>query len=129
MSGATFVNLPVRDLDASVAFFAALGFVPAPRPPGAQSAQLGFGAATHLVLHLPAAFAAFAGVDVCDTATAREVIVGLSVEHREQVDTLVERAVSSGGTALGPGQDLGYLYMRGFRDPDGHQWSFLHRTD
>ncbi|MEU5943127.1 hypothetical protein ABZ807_29085 [Micromonospora sp. NPDC047548] len=30
------------------------------------------------------------------------------------------------GEALGPGQDLGYLYMRGFRDLDGHQWSFLH---
>ncbi|MEE3921839.1 VOC family protein [Micromonospora sp. BRA006-A] len=85
-----------------------------------------FRATTHLVLHLPAAFTAFAGVDVCDTATAREVIVGLAVDRREQVDALVERAVDAGGSALGPGQDLGYLYMRGFRDPDGHQWSFLH---
>ncbi|MET7834836.1 VOC family protein [Micromonospora sediminicola] len=126
MTGATFVNLPVRDLDAAVAFFTALGFVAAPRPPGAPSAQLSFGATTHLVLHLPDAFAAFAGADVCDTATAREVIVGLGVDRPEQVDALVERAVAAGGTALGPVQDLGHLSMRGFRDPDGHQWSFLH---
>ncbi|WP_018784230.1 VOC family protein [Micromonospora sp. CNB394] len=58
MSGATPVNLPVRDLDAAVAFFAALGFVlafprPGARPPGARSAQLGLGATTHLLLHLP----------------------------------------------------------------------------
>ncbi|SCG37495.1 VOC family protein [Micromonospora humi] len=125
MTGATYVNLPVRDLDAAAAFFSALGFTATPHPPGADSAQLSFGG-THLVLHAAAAFAAFAGVPACDTAAAREVIVGLGVERREQVDALVDRASAAGGTALGPGQDLGYLYMRGFRDLDGHQWSFLH---
>ncbi|SCF13833.1 hypothetical protein GA0074695_3738 [Micromonospora viridifaciens] len=125
MTSATFVNLPVRDLDRSTEFFTALGFAAAPRPPGGGSAQLTLGT-THLILHTPAAFAAFAGTGVCDTATSREVIVGLGVERREQVDELVDLAVVAGGQSLGPGQDLGFMYMRGFRDPDGHQWSFLH---
>ncbi|MFG2057532.1 VOC family protein [Micromonospora sp. NPDC048930] len=126
MSTATFVNLPVRDLDRAIEFFTALGFTAGPRQTGGESAQLTLGGATHLILHTPAAFAAFAGAEVCDTATSREVIVGLGVDRREQVDDLVDRAVVAGGTSLGRGQDLGFMYMRGFRDLDGHQWSFLH---
>lgn len=126
MSGATFVNLPVADLDRAVEFFTALGFTAGPRQPAGESAQLSLGGTTHLILHTRAAFAAFAGAEVCDTATSREVVVGLGVDRRERVDELVDVAVLAGGTSLGPGQDLGFLYMRGFRDLDGHQWSFLH---
>lgn len=126
MSGATFVNLPTADLDRSVEFFTALGFTGPPRQPGTDSVQLTFGGTTHLILHTAPAFAAFAGSAVCDTATAREVIVGIGVDRRARVDELVTAAVAAGGVSLGPGSDLGYLYMRGFRDLDGHQWSFLH---
>ncbi|SCL48338.1 VOC family protein [Micromonospora chersina] len=126
MSAGTFVNLPADDLDRAVEFFTALGFTAGPRQPGGESAQLTLGGATHLILHTPAAFAAFAGAGVCDTATSREVIVGLGVDRPERVDALVDAAVLAGGTSLGPGQDIGFGYMRGFRDLDGHQWSFLH---
>ncbi|WP_446215031.1 VOC family protein [Micromonospora sp. IBHARD004] len=125
MSAATYVNLPVRDLDRAVEFFTALGFCAGQRQPGGDTAQLTVGS-THLILHTGAAFAAYAGTAVCDTSTSREVIVGLGVDRREQVDELVERAIAGGGESLGPGRDLGFMYMRGFRDLDGHQWSFLH---
>jgi predicted lactoylglutathione lyase len=42
-----------------------------------------------------------------------------------RVDELAERAVTAGAYD-GGGQDLGYLYMRAFRDLDGHRWSFRH---
>ena len=126
MSTATFINLPVRNLDRAVEFFTALGFTTGPRQPGGDSAQLTLDVNTHLILHTGSAFAAFAGTAVCDTSTGREVIVGLGVDRREQVDELVDAAVTAGGESLGPGQDLGFMYMRGFRDLDGHQWSFLH---
>jgi predicted lactoylglutathione lyase len=64
--------------------------------------------------------------DVADTSTAREVIVGLSAESREQVDDLADKALAAGAEALGEPEDQGYMYMRGFRDLDGHQWSFIH---
>ena len=35
-------------------------------------------------------------------------------------------AVGAGGESLGTGIANGPMYMRGFRDLDGHQWSFLH---
>jgi predicted lactoylglutathione lyase len=58
-------------------------------------------------------------------AKSREVIVGLSADSREQVDDLAEKALVA-GQALGEPGNQGLMYMRGFRDLDGHQWSFIY---
>jgi uncharacterized protein len=50
----------------------------------------------------------------------------VSAESREEVDDLVGMAVSAGAQALGDAQDDGFMYMRGFLDLDGHQWSFIY---
>jgi predicted lactoylglutathione lyase len=42
------------------------------------------------------------------------------------VDELAERALAAGAESLGEADDQGFMYMRGFRDLDGHQWSFIH---
>jgi uncharacterized protein len=79
-----------------------------------------------VLLHARPAFARFTGQQESDLGRCREVIVGLDVDSVEQVDERVEQAVAAGGTSLGAGVDDGFMYMRGFRDPDGHQWTFLH---
>ncbi|MEH1169044.1 hypothetical protein V6V47_27040 [Micromonospora sp. CPCC 205539] len=125
----TFINLPVRDLTTAAEFFRALGFTSEHTEPNADTLLLTVSDSARLILHLRSAFEAYAGVAATDTATSREVIVGLAVESRERVDELVGRAAVAGGEALGPGMTNGPLYMRGFRDLDGHQWSFLHLSD
>jgi uncharacterized protein len=52
--------------------------------------------------------------------------MGLSAESTEQVDDLADRAIEAGGQALGEPQDDGVMYMRGFHDLDGRQWSFIY---
>ncbi|MEU8298665.1 VOC family protein [Micromonospora sp. NPDC048909] len=126
MSTTTFINLPVRDLSTAAEFFRSIGFTGEQPAPDGSSMLLNLNETTQLMLHIASSFAGYTGVAVTDTSTSREVIVGLAAESREQVDELVDRAAAAGGTALGPGQDTGQLYMRGFRDLDGHQWSFLH---
>ena len=64
--------------------------------------------------------------EVADTSTSREVVVGLSAESREHVDELAETVLAAGAQALGEPEDQGSMYMRGFRDLDGHQWSFIY---
>ena len=64
--------------------------------------------------------------EIADTSRSREVIVGLSAESREQVDDLAEKALAAGAQGLGEPEDQGFMYMRGFLDLDGHQWSFIH---
>ena len=53
-------------------------------------------------------------------------IVGLSADSRQQVDELTDKALAAGANELGEPQGEGFMYMRGFRDLDGHQWSFIH---
>jgi predicted lactoylglutathione lyase len=127
LSRNTFVNLPVHDLGRSVAFFTALGFAPG-QPADDRTAQLVISEQTYLMLHADKFFAEFAGAPAPDPATHREVVVGLSTDARAEVDDLVERAVAAGGQAVGEPQDWGFMYMRAFRDLDGHQWSFMHMS-
>ena len=126
MSKTLFVNLPVHDLTSSVEFFTRLGFTPDPNASGADSARLLVSDTCSVMLHRADAFRRFTNTDVTDTSKHREVIVGVSVDDRSDVDDLVRRALEAGGTDLGPAVDDGFLYMRAFRDLDGHQWSFLH---
>jgi predicted lactoylglutathione lyase len=122
----TFINLPVRDLTTATEFYRAIGFTSDQAEPEGDTMVLTISDTTRLVLHLRSGFEAYTGVAATDTATSREVVVGLSASSRGQVDELVDQAAVAGGESLGPGMANGPMYMRGFRDLDGHQWSFLH---
>jgi predicted lactoylglutathione lyase len=126
VSPTTFINLPVRDLLTASQFYRSLGFATDQADLTGDMVQLTVNDSTQLMLHLRSTFEEYTGVAVPDTATSREVIIGVAADSRQQVDELVERAVVAGGEALGAGRETGALYMRGFRDLDGHQWSFLH---
>ena len=126
MSKTLLVNLPVHDLAKSVEFFGALGFTPDPNASGQNSARVVISDTCSVMLHETATFQRYTNTAVTDTDASREVIVGVSVDDRAEVDDLVDRALAGGGSDIGPAQDDGFLYMRGFRDLDGHQWSFLH---
>ncbi|HEX4700734.1 MAG TPA: VOC family protein [Pseudonocardiaceae bacterium] len=125
MSRTIFVNLPVHDLTKAVDFFAAVGFTADPMATGADTTRMIVGDECSVMLHTEKSFQSYAQCDITDTKTSREVIVGVSATSRTEVDDLVARAVAAGGTALGEAQDQGFMYMWGFRDVDGHQWSFL----
>jgi predicted lactoylglutathione lyase len=123
----TFINLPVKDLASAARFFTALGFAVDEQFSDENATRIVISEGTSLMLAVEPFFKGFiAPQDIADTSAAREVIVGLSADSRDQVDDLVDRAVVAGGVSLGEAEDNGFMYMRGFRDLDGHQWSFIH---
>jgi predicted lactoylglutathione lyase len=125
MSRMIFVNLPVQDLEKSAAFFTELGF--------SFNAQFTDENATCMVVSEQACvmllvrpfFATFTTRGVADPHTATEVVLAVSADSREEVDALVDRALSlGGGEALAP-SDAGYMYGRSFLDLDGHAWEVI----
>jgi predicted lactoylglutathione lyase len=117
-----FVNLPIRDLERSKAFFSALGFTFDPQFSGEGGACLVISAEARVMLVTEAIFKTLTERDVCDTRTHVEVLVTVSCESRAEVDQLVKLAASHGGKAAGEPQDHGFMYDWGFYDPDGHGW-------
>jgi uncharacterized protein len=127
MSMMTFINLPVKDLTATTEFFAKLGFSFDPQFTDENATRMIISDDTSAMLVVEPFFQGFiAPQEIADTSKDREVIVGLSAESREQVDDLVDKALAAGGESLGEPQEDGFMFMRGFRDLDGHQWSFIY---
>lgn len=122
----TYVNLPVADLAKSTAFWTGLGLRADPLVSDERTTCVRISAEAAVMLHTAEFFREFTGSAVADPATSREVVVGLSAGSREQVDRLVDAAVAAGGTAVGGPVEQAGMYMRAFRDLDGHQWSSIH---
>jgi predicted lactoylglutathione lyase len=123
----TFINLPVKDLAKATEFFGALGFTFDEQFTDENATRMIVSEETSVMLEVEPFFAGFiAPQEVADTSRSREVLVGLSAESREQVDDLADKALAAGGQAVGEPDDQGFMYMRGFRDLDGHQWSFIY---
>lgn len=127
MSRQTFINLPVKDLTKSTAFFSRIGFEFDPEFTDDNATRMIVSDDTSVMLAVEPFFTRFIEPrEIADTSTTGEVIVGLSADSRDEVDDLAGKAVLAGAQALGDAQDDGFMYMRGFRDLDGHQWSFIY---
>ena len=123
-----WLNLPVRDLARSVAFFTAIGFAPNPGPGNSEhSASFTIGEKKLvLMLFTQDVFAGFTRNALSDTTRGTEVLFSLGAGSRAQVDDIADRAKSAGGTVFGePRESNGFMYGCGFCDPDGHRWNVL----
>jgi predicted lactoylglutathione lyase len=127
MAMMTFVNLPVKDLPKAKEFFTSIGFSFDEHMSDENASRMIISDETSVMLDVEPFFQGFiAPQEIADTSKSREVIVGLSAESREHVDELTDKAVAAGAKELGEPDDQGFVYMRGFRDLDGHQWSFIY---
>jgi predicted lactoylglutathione lyase len=126
MSRMIFVNLPVADLGKSRAFLEALGATNEPKFTDDTAACMQLSDSIFVMLLTHDKFKQFTPRPIADAPTGSEVLLCLSADSREQVDSSVERAVSAGGTAdPGPKQDYGVMYGRSVADPDGHIWEIM----
>ena len=125
MSRMIFVNLPVQDLNRSVAFFRGLGFTFDERFTDGNATCMVVSDQACVMLLVRPFFATFTTKDVADAAASTEAILALSARSREEVDTLVDRALELGGAVAKQPSDEGFMYGRSFYDPDGHAWEVM----
>ncbi|MEV4685163.1 VOC family protein [Streptomyces kurssanovii] len=125
MAQMIFVNLPVKDLEASKAFWGKLGYSFNPQFSDESGACLVFSDTVFAMLLTEARFKDFTKKDIADSATSTEVILALSADSREKVDELVDAALASGGSPSNDPQDYGFMYGRSFQDPDHHLWEVV----
>jgi predicted lactoylglutathione lyase len=126
MPSKMFVNLPVKDLPASTAFFEAAGFAFDPQYTDDKAACMVVGESNFVMLLTEAYFASFSGRPVTDTSASTEVIVAVSQDTAEAVDRIGDAAVAAGGRAAKATQDASPMHTRAFHDLDGHLWEIFH---
>ncbi|GAA3955248.1 VOC family protein [Gordonia caeni] len=119
-----FVNLPVTDLDRSRAFFEGLGYRFDDRFCDGNALALVLGDAIVAMLLKRDFYATFTDKKVVDATAESGCLLALSARSREEVDSLVDRAVASGASA-GRTEDHGFMYGRTYDDLDGHTWEIM----
>jgi predicted lactoylglutathione lyase len=126
MTRMIFVNLPVSDLQRSRKFLEALGAVNEPKFTDETAACMTLSDSIHVMLLTRDKFSQFTPRPIADANAGSEVLLCLSSDSRESVDSTVEHAVEAGGSAdPSPKQDYGVMYGRSVADPDGHIWEIV----
>lgn len=121
-----FVNLPVKDLAKTRAFWSTLGF--------SFNEQYSDHKALCLVLNEGTMYSMLISHEYFSTFTNRpiadgnstQVLIAIEVDSREKVDEMIRLALENGGTRYREGADHGWMYYDTFTDPDGHQWEVMY---
>ena len=123
-----FVNLPVADLERSVAFYRAVGAEQNQQFSDDTAAMMGFpdSDAIHVMLLTHDKYRQFTSKRIADARETSEVLICISADSRQDVDAMVGKAERAGATLdPTPTQDFGFMYGRSFEDPDGHIWEVM----
>ena len=126
MAKQIFVNLPVANLQRTIAFFTALGFDFNAQWTDDSATCMNIGDNIFAMLLTRERFQTFTPKPVADARQTTEVLLCLAVDNRDAVDTMVRQAVAAGGSTYNEPQDHGFMYAHGFQDLDGHIWELTH---
>lgn len=129
MAKQIFINLPVKDLNKSVAFFTKLGFSFNPQFTDEKATCMIIGENIFAMLLVEPFFKTFTKKEIANAHTSTEVLIALDATSRDEVKSMVSKAVAAGGTQYMDPQDHGWMYQHSFADLDGHQWEILYMDE
>jgi predicted lactoylglutathione lyase len=125
MATKIFVNLPVQDLDRSVAFYTKLGYSFNAKFTDENATCMIVSDDIYVMLLVKPFFQTFVSKPIGDASKNVLAILSVNAEDRAGVDALVEKAIAAGAKSPEP-KDYGFMYQRGYEDPDGHQWEVFY---
>jgi predicted lactoylglutathione lyase len=126
MARMIFVNLPVTDLDRSIAFYRAIGAEQNMQFSDETAAMMSFTPEINVMVLTHDKYRQFTSKPLADAHATSEVLLCVSADGRQAVDEMVVSAAGAGGVAdPGPVQEHGFMYGRSFEDPDGHHWEVM----
>ncbi len=126
MNKQIILNLPVKDLEKSKAFFSVLGFTFDPRFSGENAAFMNIvEGSIQAMLTTESFFKSLIDKPLADATEGNELVMCLSCESREEVDSVIAKARAAGARIPHPPEDHGFMYDQGFEDIDGHLWNLV----
>ena len=126
MSRMIFVNLPVKDLERSKAFYEAIGFRNEPKFTNDAAAMMVLSDTISVMLLTHPFYATFTRKPIADATNSSQVLLCISCESPGEVDHITDAAAEAGGKIDVSQTDQtkgGPMYGRDFEDLDGHSWA------
>jgi predicted lactoylglutathione lyase len=126
MATQIFVNMAVKDLPRSMAFWKALGYSFNAQFTDETAACLVFSENVYAMLLTHAKFKDFSPNPICDTSKHTEVLLALSCESKTEVAEKMKKALDAGARRFSEPKDYGFMVQDSFQDLDGHVWELFH---
>jgi len=122
MKSNIFINLPVKDLNKSRAFFTKLGYAFNEQFSYENAATMIIADNIFVMFTVESFFKELSQKEIPDMEKYVHSCIILEAESREEVDKVVDLAVEAGGVARDDIQDQEFMYGHSFKDLDGHLW-------
>lgn len=122
MAKQIFINLAVKDLQKSMAFYTALGFTNNPQFSDDTAKCMVWSEHIFVMILNHQKFASFATKPIADTKSNVAGLFSLSVDSVDEVNNIVTKGLKAGGTEPNEMRDFGFMQQRTIEDPDGHTW-------
>ena len=126
MATQIFINLPIKDLKKSMAFYEAIGFKNNPQFTDETAACMAFNDNIFVMLLTYDKFKTFTDKSIIDAKKTVGVLNSVSVGSSDEVNAFVGKALKAGGNEYRPAQDYGFMQLRCFEDLDGHNWEVFY---
>lgn len=126
MAKKIFINLPIADLQKAMTFYSAIGFTNNPQFTDETAACMVLTDEIYVMLLSYPKFKEFTKKEIGNTFKTASVINSLSVDSVDEVNTMVDKAITAGGKETNEPKDYGFMQQRSFEDLDGHLWEVLY---
>lgn len=122
MAKQIFINLAVKDLQKSMAFYTALGFTNNPQFSDETGKCMVWSENIFVMIMTHEKFAGFATKPIADTKKNVAGLFSLSLDSVDEVNRVMTNGLKAGGTEPNELRDYGFMQQRTIEDFDGHTW-------
>ncbi|MCB0649083.1 MAG: hypothetical protein KDC49_20575 [Saprospiraceae bacterium] len=122
MAKQVFINLAVEDLQKSMDFYTALGFVNNPQFSDDTGKCMVWSENIYVMIMTHEKFKSFATKPLANTKSNLAALYSLSMESIDEVNNLMTNGLKAGGTEPNEMRDYGFMQQRTIEDFDGHTW-------
>lgn len=120
-----FINLPVKDVDASMKFYTQLGFIVNPLFTFDNQKCMAWTDQIYVMLQTVEMSKTGAKKNIADPKINRIATFTLPVESLEKMNEIMKNGLKAGGTESTEPIDEGFMQIRNIEDLDGHNWGII----
>ena len=121
-----FINLPVKDLQASMDFYTQLGFTVNPLFTFDDQKCMVWSDQIFVMLQTLEMFKSGNKKEIADPRKNRIATFTLPVDSLDIMNELMGKGLKAGGTESIPMIDEGFMQVRNIEDLDGHNWGIIY---